>query len=64
MVPDELLGEIDYVFIQELMNIYGKVHELPTLKAFYQAVHASLLDAIDAKVVDPGVFRHVVLHGR
>ena len=46
------------------MNIYGKVHELPTLKAFYQAVHASLVDAIDAKVVDPGVFRHVVLHGR
>lgn len=64
MVPDELLGEIDYGFIQELMNIYGKGHELPTLKAFYQAVHASLLDAIDAKVVDPGVFRHVVLHGR
>lgn len=35
MVPDEFLGEIDYVFIQELMNICGKGHELLTLKAFY-----------------------------
>lgn len=64
LAPQLLLGELDRVSYQQLINDYAEHHEKQTTMDFHHQLKGSILDAVDEGFIPRDPTRKVIIKGR
>lgn len=64
LAPQLTVGELDKRTYQKLINAYAETHEKQTTQDFHTQLKASILDALDERLIDYDPTRKVVIKGK
>ena len=63
LIPDLLLGGMDRIAYQRLLNEYAKTHERQTTMDFHHQLKGAILDAVDEGLIPRDPTRKAIIKG-
>lgn len=64
LIPDLLLGGMDRIAYQRLLNEYAKTHERQTTMDFHHQLKGAILDAVDEGLIPRDPTRKAIIKGK
>lgn len=64
LVPDLMLGNLNRIAYQQLLNDYAVHHERQTTMDFHHQLKGAILDAVDEGLIDRDPTRKAIIKGK